>query len=120
MGLRAQDQILSQNMSIIQNNLSRLRTFFNARGSYFAWEEPTAGTVGFPRLLKQPGYEVDVKSDVAKFTEDVVAKSGVLLLPATVYGHEESVRRGHFRIGFGRKNAVESLTKLEEYLDRIM
>lgn len=46
-------------------------------------------------------------------------QAGVLLLPATVYNHAPSIARGHFRIGFGRKNAIESLEKLEEYLDKL-
>lgn len=46
------------------------------------------------------------------FTEELVEKTGVLMMSASVFdlaGH-------YFRIGFGRKNLPEVLDRFEKYL----
>ena len=52
--------------------------------------------LAFPRL--KTGEDVDA------WCKELVTQCGVLLLPASVYAHEESRARGHFRIGLGRKD----------------
>ncbi len=42
----------------------------------------------------------------------MVEKTGVLLLPGTLYEDQGN----HFRIGFGRKNFPDALARLEEFL----
>jgi len=66
---------------------------------------PKAGSIGFVRI--KTGEDAD------KFCLDVIEKAGVLLLPSTVYGYNNS----HFRIGFGRTDMKDALSKFEEYLD---
>ncbi len=103
-GLRSKDRILSRNLAIIKNNLLRLDQFFEKYAGQFSWIKPKAGSIGFARLLDG--------QNVAGFCADLVEKKGVMLLPSTVYGYDNS----HFRVGFGRKNIPEVLDKLEEYL----
>lgn len=56
---------------------------------------------------------------IDEFCEDLVSHAGVLLLPATIYDHQPSVARRHFRVGLGRKNLPDCLTALDSYLNTI-
>ena len=101
--LRHSDSIVDRNLEIIRENLESLNAFFASRQDLFAWEAPDAGPIAFPRYL--PG-------SVEQFCEELVQRTGVLLLPGTVYGENDH----YFRIGFGRRNMAEGLEKLEEYV----
>lgn len=104
MALRAKEKIIKRNLKIIQSNLAILDDFFESYSKLFSWIKPKAGSIGFPELL--------LKKSISEFCLDLVEKKGVMLLPASVYDYEGN----NFRIGFGRKNMPEALTKLEEYL----
>jgi aspartate/methionine/tyrosine aminotransferase len=104
MALRAKDKILERNLDIIKNNLYVLDEFFNRYSDLLDWVRPKAGTIAFPKLKGS--------QSIADFCLDLVEKKGVMLLPATVYSYEGN----NFRVGFGRKNTSEALTKLEEYI----
>ena len=43
----------------------------------------------------------------------MIDEAGVLLAPGSTFGADD----GHFRLGFGRADMAEALTRLEEYLD---
>jgi aspartate/methionine/tyrosine aminotransferase len=105
-GLRAKDKIIERHLQRIKRNLALLDVFFKENAGLFKWVRPSAGTIGFPRLL------TGVDSD--KFCQEVVEKVGVMLLPATVYGYDDK----HFRVGFGRENMPEALEKLKVYLNK--
>jgi len=49
---------------------------------------------------------------VEDFCATLVASTGVLLLPGTLYDDDGN----HFRIGFGRKNLPEGLSQLERFM----
>jgi aspartate/methionine/tyrosine aminotransferase len=51
---------------------------------------------------------------VDEFCKDLVKKTGVLLLPGTLYDDPSN----HFRIGFGRKNFPDGLALLDDFLGR--
>jgi aspartate/methionine/tyrosine aminotransferase len=51
---------------------------------------------------------------VEEFCDELVKKSGVLLLPGTVYDDSDN----HFRLGLGRKNLPQAIEKLELFLSR--
>jgi len=95
--------LIDRNLGIIQHNLTVVDDLFARYSSLFSWVRPKAGSMGFPKLLK---------GDIEKFCDDLVKKSGVLLLPGTLY--EDS--RNHFRLGLGRKNLPQAVERLEEYL----
>jgi aspartate/methionine/tyrosine aminotransferase len=101
--LRHAEELAARNRKIIASNLDMLDAFFARHGELFTWRRPSAGPIAFPRLNK---------GDIATFCEDLVRKSGVLLLPGTVYQD----RGNHFRVGFGRANMPEALKALEGYL----
>jgi aspartate/methionine/tyrosine aminotransferase len=68
----------------------------------FTWSRPTASPIGFPRISGV--------RDVDALCERL-ARTGVLLLPGSVYDQP-----AHVRIGFGRANMPEALELLEQNL----
>ena len=65
---------------------------------------PAASPIGFVRV-----HGVD---DTTGFCEQLVAETGVLLLPGSVYDEP-----GHVRIGFGRPNMPDALGRLEQWVE---
>jgi aspartate/methionine/tyrosine aminotransferase len=105
-GLRARTRLLARSRGILRDNLAHVDRFFRNFAGNFAWVRPRAGSVGFPRLLG--GVSVD------DFARELVEREGVLLLPGSVYGDVGE----HFRIGFGRTNLPEALSRLERFAAR--
>ena len=101
--LRNSELIVSRNLDTIKANLDLLDTFFEGQ-HLFSWIKPRAGSIAFPRINGN-------RSSLA-FCETLVAETGIMLLPSTVYGFGDN----HFRLGFGRKNMPEVLDKFSEYL----
>lgn len=104
-GLRARDAIIAKHRARLQRNLALLDAFFARNSRRFSWLRPKAGTIGFPGL--------SASQDPAGFCADVIGRAGVMLLPSTVYGYAKP----HFRIGFGRENMPEALSRFEACLD---
>lgn len=105
--LRAKDTIIENNLSVVKKNLMLLDSFFENHKDLFSWIRPKAGTICFPRLLKT--------QDSLQFCEKTVKETGIMLLPSSVYDYDNK----HIRIGFGRKNMPEVLTKFDEYLKTV-
>jgi aspartate/methionine/tyrosine aminotransferase len=106
--LRARDAVLARNRRIVLDNVARLDDFFARQRGVFEWVRPRGGSIGFPRLLAD--------YPVARFCEELVTRTGVLLAPGEVFGEAGN----HFRIGFGRTNLPEALARLEEFADRTL
>ena len=101
MGLRAKEQIVQRNIEIILGNLALLDPFFTRHSDLFVWHRPVAASIAFPKLLSdQP---------VGCYCDDLIKKSGVMLLSAPLFGLDGP----YFRIGFGRKNLPEALDRWE-------
>jgi aspartate/methionine/tyrosine aminotransferase len=83
-----------------------LQAFLERRRDTFAWVAPTAGPVGFARVS---GVE-----DATAWCERIAAEAGVLLLPGSVYGEP-----GHVRLGFGRANLPQAVSRLDGYLQHL-
>jgi aspartate/methionine/tyrosine aminotransferase len=103
--LRHREALLNRNLKIVQTNISLLDSFFSRRGDLFDWVKPNASTIGFARLKLQ--------RNVQEFCDDVVKKTGVMLLPGSVYDEPR-----HIRFGYGRKNMPEALEHFEGYLQK--
>lgn len=104
--LRNAGVIVQRNLQIIRDNLDRLDPFFGSHAHLFGWYRPKAGSVAFPALLQ---------GTIDEFCADLVEKTGVLLLPGTLFAKGLNA----FRIGFGRKSLPEALHRLEEYLRKV-
>jgi aspartate/methionine/tyrosine aminotransferase len=103
LALRHRQKLIDRNLGIITSNLAIVDDLFARYSSLFSWVRPQAGSMGFPKLLK---------GNVETFCDDLVKKSGVLLLPGSVYDDTHN----HFRLGLGRKNLPQAVERLEEYL----
>jgi aspartate/methionine/tyrosine aminotransferase len=101
--LRNRQKLVARNLGIIKNNLEVVDELFTRHADLFAWIRPTAGSMGFPKLLK---------GSAEDFCDTLVRQAGVLLLPGTMYDDSKN----HFRIGLGRKNLPQAVERLEEYL----
>jgi aspartate/methionine/tyrosine aminotransferase len=104
MALRAKDRILTRQLARIERNLALLEAFFTRQADLFEWNRPRAGTIAFPRLKAGAG--------AAAFCRKVIDEAGIMLLPSTVYDFDDA----HFRVGFGREDWPEALTRFEEYI----
>ena len=103
--LRNREQVLRRNLDIVRANLDTLDAFFARHPRTFRWTRPKAGTIAFPEYLGP--------QDVDAFCADLVARKGVMLVPASVFDYPGQ----NFRLGFGRRSLPRALAKLEEYLD---
>ena len=102
--LRHSDALLQRSLNIIRENLAIANRFFEKYPHLFQNKPPMSGPIAFHRIkLDQP---------VEAFCEDLVQKSGVLLLPAGMYDYDGQF----FRMGYGRKSFEENLNVFEQYL----
>jgi len=104
--LRHKDPIIKRNLKIITDNLAKLDAFFGRHQDRFRWLPPQAGPIAFPRWLGE--------GTVEDFCRNLLEKTGVLLLPGTLYQGNFQ----HFRIGFGRENLAECVDRFEAYLNK--
>ena len=106
LALRNKEKILERNRDLIRQNINLLDTFFTEHDNFFSWVKPKGGSIAFPKLL--------INDDIEQFCHDLLNAEGVLLMPGTIFDYKEP----HFRIGFGRKNMPEALSKFEDYIKR--
>jgi aspartate/methionine/tyrosine aminotransferase len=107
--LKARAQILERNRGLTSENLAKLRGFFLRHADRLEWSEPDGGCVAYPRYLGTDGVEY--------FCRALVERTGVLLLPASMY-HSEllATPSDRFRIGYGRRGIDEALEAFESFL----
>jgi aspartate/methionine/tyrosine aminotransferase len=103
--LRHRAELHRRSSQIIFANLQILDAFLERHHALFRWQRPSAGTVG---LIRYSGSE-----GTAKFCDDVVRTSGVLLLPSA----ELEFGDAHFRVGFGRRDMPEAVRRFDAYLE---
>ncbi|KYC45073.1 MAG: Aspartate aminotransferase [Candidatus Methanofastidiosum methylothiophilum] len=104
LAIRNRNQIIKRNMHIIKANLDLLDDFFKKYNHLLEWVRPKATAIGFPKIK----FDMDIKD----FSNDLLEKKGVLILPGYVFGDYNK----NFRIGFGKLNTKEVLKKFEEYI----
>ncbi len=107
--LRNRQKLIDRNLTIIKDNLAIVDDLFSRHADLFQWVRPQAGSMGFPKLLTSARKG---KGDIEDFCDDLVRKTGVLLLPGTMYDDSGN----HFRLGLGRKNLPQAIERLEQYL----
>ena len=103
--MRNRTKLAERNLDIIKNNLAIIDDLFSRYSNLFSWVRPHAGSMAFPRYLG---------GNVEEFCDELVNKTGVLLLPGSVYDDVQN----HFRLGLGRKNLPQAVEKLEEFLSK--
>ena len=109
--LHSREKILRRNRRLVADNLEYLDAFFANYPGLFDWTTPDGGCIGYPRYQGEEGVE--------QFCKTLVQKSGVLLIPASVYGSAlTKTPKDHFRIGFGRANMIEGLNVMQDHIDQ--
>jgi len=105
-GLRRRTEIVGRQLDRLRRNLDALDAFLAERRALFSWTRPRGGSVCFPRLL--------FTDDASAFCDTLVEQSGIMLVPSTLFAHGNQ----HVRIGFGRADLPEVLTRFGDHLDR--
>lgn len=103
--------LLSRNIALAKANLELLERFVVKHDEFCSWTKPVAGTTAFIK------FERDGKAvDAEKLCRDVLAKTGVMLLPGDVGFGEEF--KGYVRFGYVNKTEVvkEALEELRKYM----
>ena len=108
--LRSRDRILERNRTLVNRNAALLNEFFQDFSDLFEWKQPDGGCVGFPRYKGTEGAD--------RFCEDLLEKTGVLLLPPKVFTSQLiQTPTDRFRIGFGRNHMEEGLQAFRGYVE---
>ena len=100
--LRARDRVLARSREIVSRNLVVLDAFFARMSQLFRWVRPRGGSTAYPELLA---------GDVTRFSDALVEREGVLVVPASRFGDPSN----HFRIGLGRRDLPVAIEKLERF-----
>jgi aspartate/methionine/tyrosine aminotransferase len=103
--LKNKKTILGTKNQILADNLVILDLFFTKNQKLFSWVWPQGGCVGLVQ------YKSEEKVDL--FCKKLLNETGVLLMPASVYDMHEN----YFRIGFGHKDMITAIGKLQQYLE---
>jgi len=102
-------QIVARNCAIVDENLPLWDAFFAQHPDLFDWQRPDGSCMAFPRYKGADGIE--------SFATSLVEKSGVLVLPSTIYSSELGpTPTDRFRIGFGRKGLAEGLAAMDAHI----
>ena len=104
--LRNRRAILDRLRELIRRNLATVDRFMAEHAGLLSWSRPMAGPVGFVRLREG--------ESAKRFCDLVRQEANVLLLPSTVFAWGDR----HFRIGFGRADCEQVLTRLGDLLRR--
>jgi aspartate/methionine/tyrosine aminotransferase len=98
--LKARTSIIARNVGFVRENTALLESLFADFPGLVDWHRPMGGCVAFPKYIGPGGGEA--------FCRDLLEKSGVILLPSSIYSSEVSdVPADHFRIGIGRDKVVK-------------
>ena len=108
MALKQKDKILKRNMDIISLNLKALDEFAAKYKSIITYKKPAAGSICMPLL--NPVINADT------LAEKLIDEISLMVLPSSVYNLSENA----FRIGFGRKDFISSLTLLDNYMEKYL
>ena len=102
--LRSKNRILKRNREIVLHNVELLDEFVKRHPKSIRWVRPESGTIAFLELL--------LPISIDQFTEQLVEKTGVLIMPATIF----DCPGNFFRVGFGRSNMSDVLNRFEQFL----
>jgi aspartate/methionine/tyrosine aminotransferase len=104
MVLRARDRILAANRDLIRRNLDAIDHVLGRVPDTLRWSRPRAGSVGLAQLVGE--------SSATRLCDELLAETGLLLLPSTAFDHGDR----HVRLGFGRADFAEGLDELANWL----
>lgn len=97
------DHFLQQNVSKIERNIAIFKSFAEDHDLIKSFIPPKAGSTAFVSL--------NIDSTSQSFSDRLVAETGIMTVPAEMFGHRGKM----IRIGFGRKNLEEVLAHLSKW-----
>jgi aspartate/methionine/tyrosine aminotransferase len=106
--VRRLPELVARSRSLIDANLALVEAFLARKPGFVSWTRPEGGSIGLPRLGPASGF-----ADSDELARRLVAESGVMLLPGSLYSYDPL----SFRLGYGRANLPEALATLEAWLD---
>lgn len=109
--------LMERNLGIARTNLELLDGFVTRYSAVCSWVKPKAGTTALVQFRKG-GEPVDDE----KFMLDLLEKTKVLFLPASVcFGHRKDFK-GYVRVGYACHTSVlmEALEKLGAYVEEYL
>ncbi len=102
--LKSKESILKRNREIVLQNVKLLDEFVKRHSDSIRWVRPEGGTIAFLELL--------LPISIDEFTEQLVEKAGVLIMPGTIF----DCPGNFFRVGYGRRNMPDVLNRFEQFL----
>jgi aspartate/methionine/tyrosine aminotransferase len=124
MALKQRDALLDRSLRIVHEGLQAVEAFFERNPSLAHYHPPKAGPICYP-CFKGEGLTA---ADVMHYARELVAATGVLLLPGSacyeVDGEGAPATRlgggggqaAHFRVGLGRTDTRANLEVFEKAL----
>lgn len=104
--LRNKGKLIQHNLEKILKNIQLFRSFCDRHPQLIDFAPTKAGSTAFVRLnLNEPSLA---------FSEKLVKETGIMTLPAEMFGFGSS----HIRIGFGRRDMNVPLEILDSYLNK--
>jgi aspartate/methionine/tyrosine aminotransferase len=111
LALRSRHAILERTRAIAREGLAKVQSFLADFPDLFESYVPDGGVVFYPRYKGADGVE--------NFTRDLVERSGVVLLPPSIYASDLTpAPADRFRIGYGRADIDEGLAAFRAHLMR--
>ena len=107
MVLRASEQILSRNLTIIRRNLQLLEAFVTRYSDLFEWVRPTAGAIAFLRF-KGPWTSNELGERLAAV--------GIGIKPAYCFTDVVTPSNDFFRVGYGEESTKKALQALAAFV----
>jgi len=104
-------ELSRRSLDLVRRNAALVGSLFARKPGFASWIPPEGGSIAFPKLGPEAARRFD--GDAHALASRLASEAGVLLLPGSLYGYEKS----HFRIGLGRANCPEALSRLEAWLD---
>ena len=104
--LKNSDVILQRNRELLTKNFALLERFMEQHSDILSWVKPKGGCTAYLKLNEN--------IDSYKFAETMLERTGLLVLPASIYGQNAPC----FRISFGRANMPEMLGIFEQYIQQ--
>ena len=108
MALNQKEKILKRNLGIISENLNRLDLFVQKYKDIISYHRPKGGSICM--------IVVDKSIDVDILVQKLIDKKSLMILPSSVY----QIDVNGFRLGFGRKDFIESINILDEFLEEYL
>lgn len=104
MALRNRDTIVAGHLARVKKNIANLAEFIQQHDDFFSWHPPRAGSICFPKMSSV--------GSTAVFCRQLLENTGIMLLPSRMFDYGDQ----HVRIGLGRDNLGDVLTRLDDYL----